>query len=282
MSGYPPSEPDNQGNFPYPAPRFPNDPYRAWQNYAETSQKPWMIRMPPADFVWGGIAGEALGLGTSQRFPLRPIDKGGIPLYLASDGTFKAMTSAQVKAYGGILIAAQYAGSAVMRIKQGIVALNAGSDAIVANHMVQCDDTPAYGNLGDVIPQHGVKRITFMEGVEAGEAEIDFATFFPQCWAIKSISAADHTPAGTAEPVNLVVDAAGTGSPAAGHCSYEPADGSFKVKFGTTIAEGDLVTLVVDVYDDCKYPWTVGLAEEAAAARISATVQASSAIELAG
>ena len=253
------------------------DPYRAWIDYTQTSQKPWLIRPPCSEDIWGGLAGQDMGLGTNQRFPLRPIDKGGIPLYRNwSNGLYYAMTAAHVKDYAGILIAAQFSGLAVMRILKGIITLGNGVIACVAGHNVMCDAVATYGDFGEIIPQYsaGIQTNVADQAYTAGN---NLTLTLPAgIWKIKSIDQAMFkAEAAPEEPVTVVVDADDTASPSAGHIAFEPAQGNLIVRFGTSIAEGDELKLWLTGYDDQKYPWTVGQAVKDGTRRTSASVAGS-------
>lgn len=139
------------------------DEYRSNQVESLSQRHLWLLRDPGSDFYRGGIAGEDLGKqaqADAPRFPARPIDKSGYPLYLSAANTHKIMTSAYYLLYSGILRNPQYNGMAVERMRTGKVRLPVGSVAVTVGCAVMCDPNPTYGELGtDIVRQYTRKTI---------------------------------------------------------------------------------------------------------------------------
>jgi len=269
------------------------DPRKANIVEDESSEIPWMKRPPTSEAIWGGIAGEDMGLGTKKRFPLREINYAGIPLYLSqeagagghAEGEHKAMVAAQYKNYSGILMKPTYSGEAVKRTRMGHINIAAGIDAngISAPHMVMCDPENTYGELGDVVQQFTEQQLTYFTpaaGV-AADADLDLSDFLPDgCWKIKSIVSGSILDVSTPGNVALTVIADDTADPGAGEISLQPTTGDNIVKIGTALADGDVLLLKIQAYDDRVYQFTVGRALKDANARTDADTYERTRLEL--
>jgi len=263
------------------------DPYRANEVPALRQKYDWLLRDPGSDFYRGGIAGEDIGIqaqADAPRFPLRPIDKSGVLLYLDGTlGTHFKMDSDKYLQYSGILYRPVYSGQALHRVRVARVRLKAGSEAVVAGHFVMADPEPDTGLFPavadepgtDVINQFSTKLIEYFTPAAGHLANTDVTIILPDgCWKLRAITSASIYDASAAGNVALTVV---TAVPGAGEIRVSGDD---TVELGTALADGDILSLEVEVYDDTKYKHTVGLAETAGSARTGATPAGASDIEV--
>jgi hypothetical protein len=125
-------------------------------NQANITQFPWLVKeMNPYAYIPGFKAEENLGHGVNKRWPDRPLDSSGFPLFLNSaTGKLKAMTLTDYDKYFGMLMIPADAGQAVQVLKKdAVIIMPVGSKPVAALDLVMAE-TSGSGTVFDVIPQN--------------------------------------------------------------------------------------------------------------------------------
>jgi hypothetical protein len=141
------------------------DPYRMDYDPLNTTQPSWIRKDPRLASDMGSTIHRYQYIGnigidpTARRWPLRPLDLSGMTVYMTADRGISVMTHDNYMKYSGITLNPQFdQGWEQILEKNAEVIMPVGHEIVVRNHMVQCDDLPAFTNdATDVVRQHIAK-----------------------------------------------------------------------------------------------------------------------------